>query len=638
MADYELKSKALFYLREKYYHTMQAVALEGIMKHPGDFSYKFFNAVAMTFCGRLQESIREMESLQKEEELIVGSLVALIYIHKRKQTTDKQIFINLDTRLKEVRKKANENELYYAALFLFACEKYEKARDYIDKALKLNAIFPDALSLKGWIEIYLIRKGLSEYKDISRYFTLAQNENKRNLDAYFGEIECLEMEKKLDTALTLANKVIIKFPSIVEPVVRKMKTCFAIQDWDQAMETLNRIISTENTNIEGAKMKNLLLLCHEGNYSDSIEYLRNFYKILEKSEPKNAVIFFENAKLFSRLCGRNKSVLEETLLFVQNAIHLDQNNAEYITEAGFQCLLQGKIKDGLRYFKSAMKVENSSITALIGMMLCELSENGITEQIHHQMEFMLEMDNSEKNTMLLFIRAKLCMEFPDKALTFLDNLFEIHMKSLQLYPFGEHYLLLLDPDFLLDVTKEYLNYAPKQADMSDKAKLVKQPSSVIVKSLEILKVLTNACPGLLEGLHLLAKVQFLIGDMPSAMKTLQHILKEVDASSADAHLLMAQIYIQQGLHQRAAQSLEMGLSYNFKVRENPLYHYITGLIHKSGDNIDEEIKSLTTALSLVDLNPKDTSYKKKDKEFSNKLTIADKASLYMELVKAYYCR
>lgn len=579
-----------------------------------------------------------MESLQKEEELIVGSLVALIYIHKRKQTTDKQIFINLDTRLKEVRKKANENELYYAALFLFACEKYEKARDYIDKALKLNAIFPDALSLKGWIEIYLIRKGLSEYKDISRYFTLAQNENKRNLDAYFGEIECLEMEKKLDTALTLANKVIIKFPSIVEPVVRKMKTCFAIQDWDQATETLNRIISTENTNIEGAKMKNLLLLCHEGNYSDSIEYLRNFYKILEKSEPKNAVIFFENAKLFSRLCGRNKSVLEETLLFVQNAIHLDQNNAEYITEAGFQCLLQGKIKDGLRYFKSAMKVENSSITALIGMMLCELSENGITEQIHHQMEFMLEMDNSEKNTMLLFIRAKLCMEFPDKALTFLDNLFEIHMKSLQLYPFGEHYLLLLDPDFLLDVTKEYLNYAPKQADMSDKAKLVKQPSSVIVKSLEILKVLTNACPGLLEGLHLLAKVQFLIGDMPSAMKTLQHILKEVDASSADAHLLMAQIYIQQGLHQRAAQSLEMGLSYNFKVRENPLYHYITGLIHKSGDNIDEEIKSLTTALSLVDLNPKDTSYKKKDKEFSNKLTIADKASLYMELVKAYYCR
>lgn len=631
MAEQELKSRIFYYLREKYYHTMQSCALEGIMKYPGEVYFKFYNAISMIFCGRLQESIREMESLQTEEELLLATLVSLIYIHKKKQTADKQILINLDTKLKEIRKKAGPNELYYAALFLFGSEKYEKARDYIDKTLKSNPNHVEGLCLKGWLEIYLARLGLTEYRDVSRYFSVAQNENKRHLDAYLGEIECMEFEKKLETALTLTNKVIVKFPSILEPVIRKMKTCFALQEWEQCSETMKRVISTENTNLDGAKMKNLLLLTKEGNYIDAIEYLRNFYKIIEKSEPKNATIFSENARLFSRICGRNKSVLEETFLFAQKAVQLDPNNADFITEAGYQSLLQGKIKDASRYFKSAMKI-NSTLSSLIGLMLCELSENGISEQIHHQMEFMQEMEDSDKNTMLLFIRAKLNSENQEKAVKILDELLDIHIKPLQNYPFSDVYLKKLDPDFLLDVTKEYLNYAPKQIDITEKT-VLKQPSKVIKKSLEILKTLTSACPGLIEALYLLAKVQFLTGDTINSMNTLQHILKDVDTTSADAHLLMAQIYIQQNSHQRAAQSLEMGLSYNFKVRENPLYHFITGLVYKAEENTDETIKSLTTALSLIDIHPNDTTYTS-EQEFTS-LSLADKASLYMELVKAY---
>lgn len=634
MVELELKSKIFYYLRSKYYHTMQAVALEGIMKYPGEFSFKYYNAIAMIFCGRLQESKREMELLQNESELALATLVALIYIHKKNQTADKQLFQTLDNRLKETRKKCGANEMYYAAIFLFACEKYEKARDYIDKCLKTNSNHVESLCLKGWIEIYLARNNNFEYKDISRYFTVAQNENKRYLDAYFGEMECLEFEKKLEQALSLSNKIIVKFPSIIEPVVRKMKMCFTLQDWDQTVETMNRVISTEATNIEGAKMKNLLLLCKDGNYLEAVEYLRNFYKILEKSEPKNATIFSENAKLFSRICGRYKPVLEETFLFAQKAVQLDPNSSEYVTETGFQCLLQGKIKDALRYFKSATKVQNSSTFALVGLMLCELSENGITEQIHHQMEFMLEIQDSNTLAMLLFIRAKLS-ETSENAIKFLDELLEAHMTSLKIHSYGDQYLILLDADFLLDVTKEYMKYAPKQIDIMEK-KILNQPSIIVKKCLDILKILTKACPGLIEGLYLLARVQFLTGDTIAAMNTLQHILKEVDATSAETHLLMAQIYTQQGTYQRASQSLEMGLSYNFKVRENPLYHFITGLVYKSEDNIDETIKSLTTALSLVDLNPKETSYINTDREFTNDLTLADKATLYMELIKAYY--
>ena len=42
-----------------------------------------------------------------------------------------------------------------------------------------------------------------------------------------------------------------------------------------------------------------------------------------------------------------------------------------------------------------------------------------------------------------------------------------------------------------------------------------------------------------------------------------------------AHLLMAQIQLHQGNYLNAQQSLEVGLSYNFEVRDHPLFHLVS---------------------------------------------------------------
>ena len=54
------------------------------------------------------------------------------------------------------------------------------------------------------------------------------------------------------------------------------------------------------------------------------------------------------------------------------------------------------------------------------------------------------------------------------------------------------------------------------------------------------------------------------GDLASAQATLQHCLDQ-DATFSDAHILMAQIHLNQGNFKLANQSLEVGLSYNFQV-------------------------------------------------------------------------
>ena len=71
-------------------------------------------------------------------------------------------------------------------------------------------------------------------------------------------------------------------------------------------------------------------------------------------------------------CGRNPMVLQQTYTLMERAVSLDNDNSDYITELGFQLLLQGKIKDAMRCYKNAMKLDETSVSALTGG--CELVE------------------------------------------------------------------------------------------------------------------------------------------------------------------------------------------------------------------------------------------------------------------------
>ena len=144
----------------------------------------------------------------------------------------------------------------------------------------------------------------------------------------------------------------------------------------------------------------------------------------------------------------------------------------------------------------------------------------------------------------------------------------------------------------------------------------------------ILEPVTKACPGLKDALFLLSKSKFLSGDLKSAVSTLQHVLDNIDPTDADCHLLMAQVQLQQGNFLNAQQSLEIGLSYNFEVRDHPIYHLINAKVLKEQGNLQDCIKTLQTALNLVNRKRGSAG---KNKEFSS----TDRASVFLELAEAY---
>ena len=80
----------------------------------GDPIFKFFYGIALVLEGRVQEGIRELDPLQNFSEVMLGSLLALIHAHKMCLTVDKEAVAAYDSKLKDERKRADDQALYYA--------------------------------------------------------------------------------------------------------------------------------------------------------------------------------------------------------------------------------------------------------------------------------------------------------------------------------------------------------------------------------------------------------------------------------------------------------------------------------------------------------------------------------------------
>lgn len=146
-------------------------------------------------------------------------------------------------------------------------------------------------------------------------------------------------------------------------------------------------------------------------------------------------------------------------------------------------------------------------------------------------------------------------------------------------------------------------------------------------TVRLLEQLVEACPGSSVALLLLSKARMQRGDYEGALTLLRKLLDTVEPSNAQAHLTMAQILAYQGKYQLASQSLEVGLSYNFKIRDEPVYHLIIGMVQRQAGDLESCVKSCQTAMSLAELTG--GSHRKSD------MSASDRTTLYLELIAVY---
>ncbi|XP_049870383.1 tetratricopeptide repeat protein 21B-like [Pectinophora gossypiella] len=618
-----------YYLREKYYGKAKEISKHVSTLYSETVEFLFYHGLASIFEGQVQKGIAQLTPLQSDREIQLAAVIALIYGHKLANTSDREILYNLEAKLKEEKKQASAASFYYAGLFLSLAEKYEKASDYINKSLRKDANNLDAIILKGWNDMYM---NMGEMQmSILDCLELALSKSERNAEAMLGLAKFKFFAKDYEASNLTLDRLIVSSPGQIIPLIEKLKNEFAMQKWDAVLDTIERIFSLEPDNMEALKVRIFIALCKNSDYIEAADQLNQFFTVLENDETHNGHQFYNTTQIFSKICGRDSAVLSQVYRFVQHASEIYPNNVDYLSEVGYQCILQGKYKDALNFFKAASKIDSNSIAALCGLTICQMSENGPTEQVAQQVELLFEMQGANKTPILYLLSAQLNVKNPSNAITYLNNAFETKLSLADRYPFSLTHIKDLDPDFLLEVYKEYKKHLPKKPFVIVGYLLYSQDgkTSSVKNCFNILDTVCKACPGLIMGLYELAKLKFLFGYASDAQRLTQQI-GELDNTHAGSQILLAQIYIQQQAFTKAAQCLEMCLSYNFKVRDSAMYHFLNGVILKSVSQLQDALSSFTTSLQIATSK---TISSHMNRLYESDLNIIDKATLYLEIIE-----
>uniref|UniRef100_A0A7M4E801 Tetratricopeptide repeat domain 21A n=1 Tax=Crocodylus porosus TaxID=8502 RepID=A0A7M4E801_CROPO len=325
-------------------------------------------------------------------------------------------------------------------------------------------------------------------------------------------------------------------------------------------------------------------------------------------------------------CGKNQRILQKIYRFVEHsAMKLIMPEVDFANELGYQLILQGKWKDASVWFGKSIQLDESSVDALTGIIWCQVLE-GKFEEAEHQLEFLKEIQKSIERTVLIYLQAVIVSKKNKNeqvAIALLNEAAELHFSALHGLPLSMEYYEKLNPMFLIEIVKEYLVFCPKQP---------RSPGQIISPILKqasiILNSVVKAVPGMMEPLYLMAQVKYLSGELENAQGTLQRCL-DLDPTSADVHLLMAQIYLSHGNFKECSYSLEVGVSHNFQVRDYPLYHFIKARAHNKAGDHPEAIKILKMIINLPFMKKGESK-----KVHGTRVTTSEQVSIYLELAEA----
>uniref|UniRef100_A0AAQ5ZI80 Tetratricopeptide repeat protein 21B n=1 Tax=Amphiprion ocellaris TaxID=80972 RepID=A0AAQ5ZI80_AMPOC len=615
-----------YYCYEKYFNHAVNAAAAAQRKFSNDPIYTFFHAYGTLMQDQIQEASAELDTIRDDRDMSLCTLMALVYAEKKKTNPDREVIQELDAKVKEDRKSAPPKSLYYAGTFLWLLGRNDKARDYTERMIKFSNGSREGIILKAWIDV---TSGKDAYaRKAGKYFDEGLKE-RADVFALMGKAQYYEYRQNYSGALEIVNQVIVSFPGFIPALIKKMKVLLNLQDWEQTVDAAHRLLQKDKNNPEALRMLALHSLCRDGDITESVKQLSNLISSLDILEPHNPELYYKMSLAFTRVCGRNEKVIEQTLRMVERAFSVASGDSDLATELGYQMVLQGRIREAMKWY--IIDRDRTSVSAMTGIIRCQLIE-GHLEDAEQKLEFLTEIQQSiGKSGELSYLRAVLAAKkrrSQEEVTNLLNDAVDTHFSSLQGLPLGVEYLERLNPDFLLEIVKEYLALCPAKPPAQGQASApqLQQCASLLDKVVKIV-------PGLLQGVFLLAKVRYQSGDIDAAQSSLQHCLDQCP-SLADAHLLMAQIHLQQGSVALCSQSLELCLSHNFEIRDHPLYHLIKAQAKKKMGELTEAIQTLQMAMSLPGIRRAGSSSKSKNKK--TELSSADCVSVFLELAEALW--
>lgn len=460
--DSSLMAGIIYYSQEKYFHHVQQTAAVGLEKFSNDPVLKFFKAYGVLKEEHIQDAISDLESIRHHPDVSLCSTMALIYAHKRCEIIDREAIQELEYSLKEIRKTVSGTALYYAGVFLWLVGHHDKAKEYIDRMLKISRGFREAYVLRGWVDLTSDKPHTA--KKAIEYLEQGIQDTKDVL-GLMGKAMYFMMQQNYSEALEVVNQITVTSGSFLPALVLKMQLFLARQDWEQTVEMGHRILEKDESNIDACQILAVHELAREGNMTTATNHVRNLIKALETREPENPSLHLKKILVVSRLCGSHQVILGLVCSFIERTFMATPSYIHVATELGYFFILKNQVKEALLWYTEAMKLDKDGMAGLTGIILCHILE-GHLEEAEHQLEFLKEVQKSlGKSEVLIFLQALLTSKKhkgEQETTALLKEAVELHFSSMQGLPLGSEYFEKLDPYFLVCIAKEYLLFCPKQ--------------------------------------------------------------------------------------------------------------------------------------------------------------------------------
>ena len=614
----EIESLINYYARERMYRNIQTVCSEVLKKRGNDVVLQFWRAFGLACEGSTNEAIRTFENLLRKRDAELAVVMALIHTHGQAKLVDHQAVSALEDQVTAAENRAGENGLLLAATYLWHVGDHARARQFVQRAQEVNSRSAGAATLRGWVDLTAPVETRSESRQQSASINFfeqalsncegggarAQQMNKRYaLEALLGSakyytlIKSEQNKPQYAKALEALNQVVVMHAWFLPALSEKAKLLMMMGDWDQALETAQRVLNQDATDIEALRVCALHMLSRESRPSDAAQRIDDLLASLDRYEPKNPMLYYNVSRPFARLAGRDPQVLKATFRLVERALALAPDDALYATEAGYQRRLMGEYSDAMRYYSQGSKLDESNMEAIHGMIYCYIMQNQL-EDAEGQLEFLAVIqDTVGKTAAVTFLSALLAWR-KDKdlrrSMKLLDETMQLHIKALKEGRIRDtySYYVRFNPDFLLEIAGEYL-----QHNGSEPADAAEAPNLYVTKGGKLLEKITRQVPGLMLGQLLLARSQFVRRQFGAARQTLSQCLK-LNPSNSDAHLVLAQISLHEENFGAAQQALEQAVAHNFEVRDNPLYHILKAKVLEATGDIGGAERMLENAINL----------------------------------------
>lgn len=651
------EAEIMWLCRENYYNEMWKRAKEACSVYPTSESLKLLLGVSQALVGRIDDSMQQVSEFVDDTSSSDASLLAGLLVQstglRMGGNADRTSLARIDARIRDERRRGSAVALARGAMVLFLFKKFDRAREYVERACKLEPGDENVLVIGAWVHLYeaSAKPAKNDNKaslDRARELLRSAGNAPGDLNTTLASAKLEELSGRHNEAIVLLSGLIVRHPKLALPLVEKMHNQLANKDWDEAINTAERIISIEPNSVDALKARAVVTICRVGDLVSGLKNVQTFFRNLIIAEPNNFDLILDCVQFFSRVSNRDFGILSELLRITEKLVNQNEKKLpRMMVELGNLYVLAGRIPEAERSYRDAVRLDESSFTALTGLANCQVIEipaNPTSINLaRQQIDFLKELTNEANvidKAMIDFMSTKLYASEPNKALDYLARTVAGILENLpasnangdnagSLHRGYYRYLNDLNPVFCLDIVDEYLVHCPcrfivdAEKDLDGMEDSNENGRDLVCTLLERV---VEACPGMGIALLMLAKVRIQTGFFEEALVALRELLDNVDPANSAGHLLTAQIYAHQAQYDLAEQSLELGLSFNFRVRDDPMYHLISSIIDREKNRTESRITSLRQAIKMID--------DRVSSSFTAPISTSDKATLYIELVDA----